>query len=148
MLERLIRLLLGIFVRRVPVLDRCLTAMQGMITCVHRELPALLTRGITQSGTIARVLSVLVPVGGNLLVQCFPFSYMCRSRIAALSSPTCASPSAWIARYQGYSTYDLAQPPPCLCAPFRTPLSQVQNMLPPTHQSLPLLSRASFPSQY
>ena len=32
--------------------------MQGMITCVHREHPALLTRGITQFGTIARVLSV------------------------------------------------------------------------------------------
>ena len=58
MLARLIRLLLGIFDRRVPVLDRCLTAMQDMITCVHREHPALLTRGITQSGTIARVLSV------------------------------------------------------------------------------------------
>ena len=41
-----------------PALDRCLTAMQGMITCVHREPPALLIRGITQFGTIARVLSV------------------------------------------------------------------------------------------
>ena len=48
----------GIFVGRVPVLDRCLAAMQGMITCAHREAPALLTCGITQFGTIARVLSV------------------------------------------------------------------------------------------
>ena len=76
MLERLIRLLLGIFVGRVPVLDRCLTAMQGMITCVHREIPALLTRGITQFGTIARVLSVLVSDGEMLSCLCLSHSFL------------------------------------------------------------------------
>ena len=69
MLERLIRLLLGIFVGRVPVLDRCLTAMQCMIACVYRETPALLTRGITQFGTIARVL--FVPPSSYRVYNCY-----------------------------------------------------------------------------
>ena len=41
------------------VLANCLTAMHVMITGVTAQNPALLTRGTTQSGTIARVLSVL-----------------------------------------------------------------------------------------